>query len=504
MPWAAPRLTPEQIFDSAADEIRAELRLTRRGALRELRHADAVCAQPRILAALQRGELDRTRAIVLAEGVFDLTGEQGCELLDRVLPGAATRTATGLAERVRKIAVALDPAWAERRYRAAVRDRRVIGYVNDDGSATVSGQHLPVGEAAAACDRVDALADAAKRAGAKAPLGHLRAELFLALLDGRFHQLSQEQIVAALCVQFADDSQPGRGPALSATRGVELKVGLATLMGLDEQPGEIAGWGMVTAAVARAIAARQHGGQWCYAILENEGRLLSEGTTRHRPCAQRQPDQRQPDQRQPDQRQPDQADGGSVELRVPASLLDDPDVARQHPAWARLLADLASQHTRQRPIAQDPAARFPGRPLRRRSQLRFQRCVFPGCRRPASDCDLDHRHDHARGGRTVETNLAPGCRHDHMNKTARGWRLIRVDEHTYRWISPLGRTHTVRIEPIAAPLPAPIPRELPHEIRLPDFDDPGPSFRGRTQRGRWLHPGKQPAASNRDDDPPPF
>lgn len=513
-PWAVPRLTAEQIVDSAADEIRAELLLTRRGALRELEHAVLVCAQPRVFTALEQGGLDRARAIVLAEGVADLLPEQSERLLDTLLPEADRRTVTGLAERVRRVAVALDPAWAERRYRQAVHERRVIGYLNDDGTATVSGQYLPAEQAAAACGRVDALADAAKRAGAHAPIDHLRVELFLALLDGRYQNLTPEQIITALCAQFPTHTTPGTADgettqrnndaternvaaaaadadcaaAPSSTRGVALTVGLATLLGLDEQPGELPGWGPVTASVARAVAARHHGAQWRFAILDDDGRLLTDGTTRHRPRALR---------------DPVQAEGGIVELHLPATLLDDPDLAQHHPAWATLLTDLARQHADPRPLEQDPHARFPGRRLRRRSQLTFQRCVFAGCRRPATACDQDHRHDHAQGGKTEEANLAPACRHDHTNKTQHGWRLVRIDPHTYRWISPLGRKHTVLIDPIAAPLPAPIPRPPRPTIDPSDSDDPERTFRALTQRGRALT-APAPRAAEANHDPPPF
>ena len=50
-----PSWTPDQVFDSAVDEIRAELRLTRRAATRELEHADAVCALPPVARALAAG-----------------------------------------------------------------------------------------------------------------------------------------------------------------------------------------------------------------------------------------------------------------------------------------------------------------------------------------------------------------------------------------------------------------------------------------------------------------
>lgn len=498
------RWTAEQIFESAVDEIRAELRLTRRSARRELEHADAVASLPRVAQALADGLIDRTRAIVLADGCVDLTEAQAGVLLEMLLGEAGRLTATGLAEQVRRVAVGLDPAWAERRYRQAVRERRVIGYLNRDGSATVSAQYLPAEHAAAACARVDSLADAAKRAGAGAKIDHLRAELFLGLLDGRFHDMAESAIVAELLRQFpgstagkerqaAEIRLPVQMPSAARTPpGVELRVGLGTLLGIDEQPGEIAGWGPVPASVARDVAAHQRKGQWRFAIVDEAGQLLSDGLTRRRPEAPR---------------APAQAAGGIVELHVRLRLLTDEQMLVRHPGWSGVLADLAAQHARQRPIAQNPAARFPGRPLRRRTQIHFQHCVFPGCRRPASDCDLDHRRDHSRGGRSDEENLEPGCRHDHGLKTGRGWRLIRRDEHTFVWVSPLGRRHVVPIEPVAPPLPAPIPRKASAEPP-PVIDDPRnvePSFEPRTRRGGLLTAVVTVAGTEQSgSDPPPF
>jgi hypothetical protein len=312
--------------------------------------------------------------VVLAEACADLTDQQVAKLLDQVLAGAAAVTVTGLAQRVRRVALALDPGWAERRYRRAVRERRVIGYLNEDGTATVSGQRLDAAHAAAACARIDALAAAAKRAGAHASLDHLRVELFLGLLDGRFHGMAESAIITELLHQYPRPDHPannenpandnpanddpanddpansgdcvtghdvaesnstepdGAGPAgagpVSACavaaggvqlRGVQVRVGLGTLLGRDEQPGELAGWGTVTAAVARRIVAGQLRSEWRYAIHDEAGRLLFDGLTRRRPrgvVSQT------------------QAVGGIVELHVPDTLLADPDLAREHPGWA--------------------------------------------------------------------------------------------------------------------------------------------------------------------------
>jgi hypothetical protein len=176
--------------------------LTRRAASVELTNADGVAGLPRVMQALSDGVIDRRRALEFMDGCLDLTGAQTGVLLDELLPEAAAVTATELKEKIKRVAIALDPEWARRRYTQAIREQKVVGYLNQDGSATVSGQNLPADEAAMACARVDALADAAKRAGAKAKIDHLRAQLFLGLLDGRFHGMPEPAIIAELVRKF--------------------------------------------------------------------------------------------------------------------------------------------------------------------------------------------------------------------------------------------------------------------------------------------------------------
>jgi hypothetical protein len=36
-------------------------------------------------------------------------------------------------------------------------------------------------------------------------------------------------------------------------------------------------------------------------------------------------------------------------------------------------------------------------------------CIWPGCHAPASRCEIDHLHEHGRGGATTQTNAAPLC-----------------------------------------------------------------------------------------------
>ncbi|MGN6608809.1 MAG: hypothetical protein ACTHMS_17590 [Jatrophihabitans sp.] len=91
-----------------------------------------------------------------------------------------------------------DPGWAERRYRNALRDRKVVAYLADDGSAVVVASGLPADQTAAAYANLDAVARAAKRAGADASMDRLRADLFVGLLDQRWNGWTREQLVAEL------------------------------------------------------------------------------------------------------------------------------------------------------------------------------------------------------------------------------------------------------------------------------------------------------------------
>jgi hypothetical protein len=57
---------------------------------------------------------------------------------------------------------------------------------------------------------------------------------------------------------------------------------LSTLLGLDEQPGELAGSGPIPASVARRIAADPTG-TWRRLVTDQTGRLLDYGRTTYRP-----------------------------------------------------------------------------------------------------------------------------------------------------------------------------------------------------------------------------
>jgi Domain of unknown function (DUF222) len=93
-------------------------------------------------------------------------------------------------------------------------------------------------------------------------------------------------------------------------------------------------------------------------------------------------------------------------------------------------------------VADGVTRRRPSSVLRRRVETRNPTCVFPGCRMPSVDCDLDHTRRWADGGQTTQHNQAPLCRYNHIIKDQLGWRYRKLSNGDYEWTSRLGHTYT--------------------------------------------------------------
>ena len=119
-------------------------------------------------------------------------------MLRELLPTAAQLTTGELIDAIAKLAIALHPEWVRRRYERALKARRVVGTRNPDGTATLTGHDLLFDEVAAACARLDALAHAAKTAGHPDRLDHLRADLLVGMITGRYTAMTDQQILATL------------------------------------------------------------------------------------------------------------------------------------------------------------------------------------------------------------------------------------------------------------------------------------------------------------------
>jgi hypothetical protein len=149
---------------------------------------------------------------------------------------------------------------------------------------------------------------------------------------------------------------------------------------------------------------------------------------------------------------------GSVSIQVDLSTLAGLD---EHPGelggYGPVIADIARQITEEQAdsewrytITTDEGQMVHNGTTRRRPTTNQTRqveaenptCVFPGCRMPATECDIDHNQEWSAGGPTQVDNLAPLCRHDHVIRH-HGWTINQHQPGNYEWTSPLGHTYQV-------------------------------------------------------------
>lgn len=101
--------------------------------------------------------------------------------------------------------------------------------------------------------------------------------------------------------------------------------------------------------------------------------------------------------------------------------------------------------------------------LRRAVQIRDVTCRFPGCRRPARRCDLDHAKAWtAENGPTEDANLECLCPKHHRLKHEMSWTPRLEADGRVRWRTPLGITYWTEPGGTWPPRPAP-PPERPTE-----------------------------------------
>ncbi len=189
------------------EESRAALAWTSTAAYAEHALAETlVHALPAVFAAWSAGDLDRARVRIFDRYLAGLDPDLATRISTAALPRAPRLTTGQLDALLRRMVIAADPDAAARWYRRGLRERDVSAYLAPDGTVTLTGTGLPADEAEAACVRVQELAEAARRAGHPGRIGHIRAQVFLGLLDGRFHGMTVNEIIAALVATVEADA----------------------------------------------------------------------------------------------------------------------------------------------------------------------------------------------------------------------------------------------------------------------------------------------------------
>ncbi|GAA0619287.1 hypothetical protein GCM10009547_22150 [Sporichthya brevicatena] len=404
------------------DEVRTALRISAYSGNELLDFAWAVVRRfPKLHAAMAAGDLSIERARVIHFWTRDMSDEHATTVIDEILGHCSIDadrpwTSEQIGARCRKLGIQLDPDWAQRRFQEAYRERRVISWRNEDGTATLAAQNQDPARVAAAIARVRKLADDAKRAGDPRPVDHLRSEIALNLLDGTYADFTDDQILAHLAatrptdaetaetVETAETDQtdvpepeheeepepesepqaepepepqpePAAEPApvvRSPHRGVQLTAKLSTLLGMDRDPAELAGQGPIHAELAWEWAEKLSAGQWRFAVTGPDGYAISSGLVGARPV---------------DWERRRTSDHGIVDLLIPAALLqaliEETVTSAQIALWRPVLVEIGRQHLLATAGAEkgDPAGPDPA-DARRRFPLR----ATPG--HPTADDDL--------------------------------------------------------------------------------------------------------------------
>ena len=243
---------------------------------------------------------------------------------------------------------------------------------------------------------------------------------------------------------------PGRRPERPGFAGrVTLTVPLATVTGLADRPGELAGLGPVDPWLARdlaAAAARNPKTTWCVTVTDQDGHAVGHGCARPEPKSHRQRAGRTAGRpgtgRTGFTFTPASRDGppggyGTWRLRTPG---DGPD----------LIITLESLTTDPCDHRHQARGHDPGVTLKHLVQVRHATCTSPVCRRPAAQCDVEHNTPYEAGGRTCRCNTGPEVPPRPPAQAAPGWTVDQLPDGTFRWTTPAGRSYAT--EPTRYPI----------------------------------------------------
>ena len=321
------------VAEHVSDEVAMALTLTSWAAGRLADRAQGLARLPKTMAALAAGEIDVPKALVILGELSGLDGVHASRVEAAVIGRAAGWTTGELRQAVRRQVIAADPAAARRRKEQAEKQARVERWAEDAGTAALAGRDLPPAGVLAADAHLTAWAKRLKAAGLGGNLDQLRAQAYLALLNGQSPAilLSADVTEAPAEAEHAGIGTSGNlptsarsgiktgggegaaapspaagkpaapasgrpralgpdrapGPAREPLRGsVNLVLPLSTWLGWSPSPGEVAGFGPLDAADSRALAAalaRDPAAKWCVTVTGVDGRAVAHGCAKAAP-----------------------------------------------------------------------------------------------------------------------------------------------------------------------------------------------------------------------------
>ena len=276
-------------------ETAATMHLTEGAAGRRVDAAVALLVTRRLplTARLARkGRLDWRRIDALVVKTRRLSEEDAAAVETQVLvPAVLTLTIGRFEDAVDRAVIAVDPAAAEERRKEVVRSRRVSFFRNKnlgdgpDGGATLWAEG-PSDGLAAAMSVIDATARWYRGQGDPRTLDELRHDLLVAACTTGRTDAPQDLVTEALVEALRGTG--GKLPVAAGSSGgavytrrphvpvhLNVTVSLQTLVGLNDHPGTLDGYGPVTAQLVRDMA---ENAIWrCVAVDDTHGTVLGVG-----------------------------------------------------------------------------------------------------------------------------------------------------------------------------------------------------------------------------------
>ena len=249
-------------------EVAAALRLAPQSAARRIANARELCGRlPATFAGLSAGRIGFLHALSITDTTQPLTNEQATAVETKVVTKAASQSVGQLRRALGRAVIAAGPAAAQARHEHLVTDRSVGMWALPDGMAKLQ-MVGPAPQVSAVYTALTALADRPQHAE-----------------DTRLAGARRFDSLYEICAHLLAGGEWPEGTPLPTKHGrrphIQVTVAATTLLGLDQQPAELAGYGPITAEVGRRIAAD---GTWTRILHDPaDGRLLDYGRTTYQP-----------------------------------------------------------------------------------------------------------------------------------------------------------------------------------------------------------------------------
>jgi hypothetical protein len=412
---------------------------------------------PGTKAAFHAGVLNRDKAAIIANAAALLDPAEARAAEAMVLDRAGSLTPGRLRAAIGRAVMDVNPGKARKRREDAAAQTRVERWAEGSGNAGLAGRELPPADVLAADQRVTAWAKQLRKAGLDGTMDQLRARAYLDILLG----------IDSRPLAGRPDGPPE--PATLAPAGplagvippgfagrVTLTTPAATLLGLADRPGELAGLGPIDPDLARDLAsaaARNPRTTWCVTVTDGQGHAIGHGCARPAPAGgQRHRAKRDKSGAPGDPDPPGRA-------RFSFTPADQPGPPGGYGTWRfstgipgqrDLLIDIGPIPTQGCDHRHQAGGHDPGVMLRHLAQVRHATCTGPGCRRPAARCDFEHNIPYEAGGRTCLCNGNPKCRFDHRVKQDPRFKAEQLPNGNVRWTTPSGRQYIT--EPTRYPI----------------------------------------------------